>query len=112
MSDPETTMTDGLIDRPKSVREGEDLDVDALEAWLRANTQLLGPRDEVAILQFPSGYSNLTYLLRLGETETVLPRTVTRSARPSPLRSLSVVNGTCASSSGAFASAIQSDQRP
>ena len=74
MSDPETTMTDGLIDRPKSVREGEDLDVDALEAWLRANTQLLGPRDEVAILQFPSGYSNLTYLLRLGETETVLRR--------------------------------------
>ena len=74
MSDPETTLTDGLIDKPKRVREGEELDVDALDAWLRANTALLGERDTLAVKQFPAGYSNLTYLIRAGATELVLRR--------------------------------------
>jgi len=74
MNHPETTLTDGLIDRPKHVREGEELDLDALAAWLRANTALLGPDDELGVLQFPSGYSNLTYMLRAGTTELVLRR--------------------------------------
>jgi aminoglycoside phosphotransferase (APT) family kinase protein len=78
MIDPEVTITDGLIDRPKRVREGEELDREALAAWLRAHTDLLDQfdhgGDEVTILQFPSGYSNLTYMLRLGETEAVLRR--------------------------------------
>jgi aminoglycoside phosphotransferase (APT) family kinase protein len=75
---PETTITDGLIDRPKSVRDGEELDRDALAAWLRAHTTLLGPAgsgaEQVTVLQFPSGYSNLTYLLKLGDKEAVLRR--------------------------------------
>lgn len=74
MSDPEVTMTDGLIDRPKGVRAGEELDVDALAAWLRANTELLGDDESVSVRQFPSGYSNLTYMLRLGGSEAVLRR--------------------------------------
>jgi aminoglycoside phosphotransferase (APT) family kinase protein len=77
---PETTITDGLIDRAKSVRDGEELDREALAAWLRAHTTLLEPAhgraeaEQVTILQFPSGYSNLTYLLKLGEKEVVLRR--------------------------------------
>lgn len=74
---PETTLTDGLIDRPKLVREGEELDLDALGAWLRDNSELYAdarPDDELGVLQFPSGYSNLTYMLRLGAKEFVLRR--------------------------------------
>ncbi len=65
---------ESLIDRPKPVREGEGLELDALAAWLRANTDLLGPDVPVEVEQFPSGYPNLTYMLRLGETEVVLRR--------------------------------------
>jgi aminoglycoside phosphotransferase (APT) family kinase protein len=74
---PETTLTDGLIDRAKSVRDGEELDREALATWLRTHTTLLKPShqgDDITILQFPSGYSNLTYLLRLAGIEVVLRR--------------------------------------
>ncbi len=71
---PDITLTDGLLDRPKSVRDGEELDTAALSAWLRANTKLLAAAEQVGVLQFPSGYSNLTYLLQLGEQEAVLRR--------------------------------------
>jgi aminoglycoside phosphotransferase (APT) family kinase protein len=78
VSGPETTITDGLIDRAKSVRDGEELDREALAAWLRAHTTLLesgaGKAEQVTVLQFPSGYSNLTYLLKIGDTEVVLRR--------------------------------------
>jgi len=52
------------IDRPRSVREGEELDAGALAAFLRERLGLVGP---LAVEQFPSGYSNLTYLVRVGE---------------------------------------------
>jgi aminoglycoside phosphotransferase (APT) family kinase protein len=74
---PETTLTDGLIDRAKSVRDGEELDREALAAWLRGHTALLGPdatAEQITVLQFPSGYSNLTYLLQIGRHEAVLRR--------------------------------------
>jgi aminoglycoside phosphotransferase (APT) family kinase protein len=64
-----------MIDQPKSVREGEALDLAALTDWLRAHTHLLaGTDDRVELLQFPSGYSNLTYMLRIGAAEVVLRR--------------------------------------
>ena len=75
MSDSEVTLTDGLIDRPRRVRDGEELNLDALAAWLRANTKLLdNVLPTIQVLQFPSGYSNLTYMLRIGEQEAVLRR--------------------------------------
>lgn len=75
MNDSERTLTDGLIDRPKRVREGEELDLSALATWLRANTKLLDDvLPTIQVLQFPSGYSNLTYMLRIGEQEAVLRR--------------------------------------
>ena len=61
-----------LLDRPAPVRAGEELDVAALQAYLQAN--LPEAQGDWAIEQFPRGYSNLTYLLRLGEQELVLRR--------------------------------------
>lgn len=55
------------------VREGEQLDWPALEAWLRANVEGLAP-SPMTVLQFPNGSANLTYLLRFGQQEYVLRR--------------------------------------
>lgn len=60
------------IDEPKSVRAGEDLDCMALEAYL--HDTIPGLKGPVIIQQFPSGFSNLTYLLKIGERELVLRR--------------------------------------
>lgn len=61
-----------LLDQPQTIRPGEELDAGKLEAWLRqALPDLSGPLE---ITQFPRGYSNLTYLLRIGEQELVLRR--------------------------------------
>jgi aminoglycoside phosphotransferase (APT) family kinase protein len=53
-------------DRPQPVREGEAPDAERLAAFLR---ERLGIAGELAVEQFPSGYSNLTYLLRVGRGE-------------------------------------------
>jgi aminoglycoside phosphotransferase (APT) family kinase protein len=60
------------LDDTLPVRSGEELDLAALDAWLaKTLPELSGP---LVIEQFPSGYSNLTYLLRKGDTELVLRR--------------------------------------
>jgi aminoglycoside phosphotransferase (APT) family kinase protein len=59
-------------DRPGGVRSGEELDLAKLEPFLRSSFGFA--RGSVTIEQFPSGHSNLTYLLRLGEREMVLRR--------------------------------------
>ncbi len=53
-------------------RPGEELDIVALGAYLRS--ALPGFDTPLEILQFPSGHSNLTYLLRAGGREIVLRR--------------------------------------
>ena len=60
-----------MIDRPVDVRPGEALDVTRLGPYLRDTLNLEG---EVEVLQYPSGFSNLTYMLRVGDTELVLRR--------------------------------------
>jgi aminoglycoside phosphotransferase (APT) family kinase protein len=61
-----------FTDKPTKVRQGEGLDVKAVELFLRDNIPgLSGP---IVLEQFPSGYSNLTYLLRIGNKELVLRR--------------------------------------
>ncbi len=55
------------------VREGEDFDRGRVVAYLRERIAGL-PGGELAVRQFPSGASNLTYLLRIGEWEGVLRR--------------------------------------
>ena len=60
------------LDRATSVRPGEELDLARLDAFLR---QRLSPlAGTLVIEQFPHGHSNLTYLLRFGDTELVLRR--------------------------------------
>lgn len=60
------------LDGTRPVRDGEQLDLVALDAYLAEHLPtLVGP---LTIEQFPSGYSNLTYLLRKGDTELVLRR--------------------------------------
>jgi aminoglycoside phosphotransferase (APT) family kinase protein len=67
-----TKRIEAKIDSAKSIRSGEELDVDRLREYLLAS--LPGSVGEIAIEQFPSGYSNLTYLLKLGDQELVLRR--------------------------------------
>ena len=59
-------------DQSGPVRPGEELDVVRLASYLKQNfPELHGP---LVVEQFPSGFSNLTYLLRIGEREVVLRR--------------------------------------
>ncbi len=59
-------------DPTRPPRPGEELDTEALAGWLgRVRPELAGP---VEVSQFPSGHSNLTYLVRVGGDELVLRR--------------------------------------
>src|SRR5215210_4759852 len=56
-----------------AVREGEAFDLEAAERYLRAHVEEV-PEGELRVSQFPSGASNLTYLLKVGDWEGVLRR--------------------------------------
>jgi aminoglycoside phosphotransferase (APT) family kinase protein len=63
----------------RAVRAGEQLDWTQLVAWLRDRLPASGVREaelraEPTVAQFPGGHSNLTYLVRFGETEIVVRR--------------------------------------
>ena len=61
-----------LLDHPQPVRPGEELDLASLGTFLRSHfPDATGP---LTIEQFPKGYSNLTYLIRVGDREMVLRR--------------------------------------
>jgi aminoglycoside phosphotransferase (APT) family kinase protein len=60
------------LDHAGPIRPGEELAVDRLEAYLREH--LPETAGSLVVEQFAQGYSNLTYLLRLGATELVLRR--------------------------------------
>jgi aminoglycoside phosphotransferase (APT) family kinase protein len=60
------------LDGTAPVRAGEELPVGRLEAYLHQH--LPGASGSLVVEQFPHGHSNLTYLLRLGDTELVLRR--------------------------------------
>ncbi|MCC6213611.1 MAG: phosphotransferase family protein [Polyangiaceae bacterium] len=66
-------MTD-LADRPRAVRSGEELDVGRLAGYLRGALPELADAADLTVEQFPSGHSNLTYLVRAGAREYVLRR--------------------------------------
>lgn len=55
------------------VRKGEELNHDKLEAYLRKHIDGLGD-SPLEVRQFPSGLSNLTYSLKIGNWEAVLRR--------------------------------------
>jgi aminoglycoside phosphotransferase (APT) family kinase protein len=66
------SIADELRDSTKAVRQGEELDLARLEPYLRSHFPDLN--GELAVKQFPSGHSNLTYSVTLGEKEMVLRR--------------------------------------
>ena len=57
-------------DKAVKIREGQSLKTDSLETFIRNAMEL--PEANMEVLQFPSGYSNLTYLLKFGKKELVL----------------------------------------
>ncbi len=56
----------------KPIRQGEELNEANLAQFLRENLNV--KTDEIEILQFPSGSSNLTYCIKIGADEYVLRR--------------------------------------
>lgn len=64
-------MTD-FRDLPTTVRPGEELDLEKLEPFLRRHFP--GQGAAFSVQQFPSGHSNLTYSVQLGEQKMVLRR--------------------------------------
>ncbi|TAH18755.1 MAG: phosphotransferase family protein [Cytophagales bacterium] len=60
------------IDSPKAIRQGEELNIVHLQLFLRQHLpDLIG---EISVSQFPSGFSNLTYMVTIGDKEFVLRR--------------------------------------
>lgn len=64
--------TEQLIDRPGSVRQGEEIDVAKVDAFVKAHLAEL--RGTPEIRQFAGGASNLTYLLRYPDRDLILRR--------------------------------------
>ncbi len=64
-------MTD-FRDTPTSIRAGEELNLEKLEPFLRSHFS--GHGEGFSVRQFPSGHSNLTYSIRMGNQEMVLRR--------------------------------------
>jgi aminoglycoside phosphotransferase (APT) family kinase protein len=69
---PNLPIAKELQDSSRAVRAGEELDLAQLEPYLRSHFPDLG--GELVVKQFPSGHSNLTYSVSLGEKEMVLRR--------------------------------------
>ncbi|MFY0593134.1 phosphotransferase family protein [Roseivirga sp.] len=61
-----------MIDQAQDIRTGEELDLVKLKGYLNTNLEGFGGAIEVS--QFPSGFSNLTYLIKANNKEFVLRR--------------------------------------
>lgn len=61
-----------VLDKATQIREGEELDLATLETYLKDSIE--GLNGALEVQQFPSGFSNLTYLLKVGDRELILRR--------------------------------------
>jgi aminoglycoside phosphotransferase (APT) family kinase protein len=61
------------LDETIAIRKGEEIDGERVARYLRRHVEGL-PETPIEIRQFPSGASNLTYLIRIGEWEAILRR--------------------------------------
>jgi aminoglycoside phosphotransferase (APT) family kinase protein len=61
-----------LLDHPAAIRSGEELELAKLEPYLRV--QFPNETGALQVRQYPSGHSNLTYAVQLGDRELVLRR--------------------------------------
>jgi aminoglycoside phosphotransferase (APT) family kinase protein len=62
----------GVTDKAGIIRTGEEIDPAAVKKFLQKNIPSL--TGDIAITQFPSGFSNLTYLVDIGGRQMVLRR--------------------------------------
>ncbi|MCP3951290.1 MAG: phosphotransferase family protein, partial [Desulfobacterales bacterium] len=62
----------GSEDKPAGVRDGETFDTGKMEAFIKDHLPDL--RGALEVKQFPSGFSNLTYMLTIGDRELVMRR--------------------------------------
>ena len=60
-----------VLDESRDPRAGEELPVEALAVYLKTAAGIDGP---LRVTQFPSGHSNLTYLVEAGDRQLVLRR--------------------------------------
>ncbi len=60
------------MDEPVAIREGEELDVAKTREAIR--DAIPGIEGDMSVKQFPSGFSNLTYLVRFGNRDLILRR--------------------------------------
>ena len=69
-------FADAALPEVAAVRRGEDLDWPGLESYLRQHLPVEAGslNGEFAVMQFPNGSANLTYLIRFGDRELVLRR--------------------------------------
>lgn len=65
-------MSTNWEDQSTEIRKGEELDIASLEAFLKK--EIADLKGDLVVEQFPSGFSNLTYLISIGEKEMVLRR--------------------------------------
>jgi len=63
---------ENYIDKPANIREGEDIDQQVLFDYLVKNVPDI--QGTIEIKQFPGGFSNLTYFIKIGDRELVLRR--------------------------------------
>ena len=70
----DATETAGHVDRPRAVRDGEQLDVEKLREHLAAELTGLADPQSLIVEQYPKGHSNLTYSVRFGDRDLVLRR--------------------------------------
>jgi len=62
----------GITDKAGTIRPGEEIDPAAVKSFLQKN--ITGLTGEIAITQFPSGFSNLTYMIDMCGRQMVLRR--------------------------------------
>jgi len=65
-------MTESVLDQAGAIREGETLDVERIDTYLKQHISDLKGQPEFT--QFPGGASNLTYLVRYSNRDLVLRR--------------------------------------
>jgi len=65
-------MSNTLLDQAKQMRQGEELDVNTVDSWLKS--QLSGLSDKPTITQYSGGASNWTYCLDYPEKSLILRR--------------------------------------
>jgi len=78
-----------------AIRSGEEFDLSKVEHYLRDHIEGLG-EGSLQVRQFPSGASNLTYLVQVGDWEGVLRRPPFGPVPPKAHTYLVPANGTVA----------------